>query len=155
MRLGSGSHGSRSVKSHPFFEGIDWTKIYHKKYQTPFVPALKTEYGLDNFDPEFLRESIPSSVLNEPRLETKERFFTASYPISIGSSTFRTCNGHGVPTTEPVSTFASMSVEPAAAHAVVSELVFTGFSYANTIEIPSSARAAAAARRTSTELVCT
>ena len=65
-RLGYGYRGAEDVKKHPFFEGIDWSKLYNKKYQPPFIPNIKVQYGLDNFDPDFLRESISASIFDEP-----------------------------------------------------------------------------------------
>jgi hypothetical protein len=39
QRLGAGPRGTEDVMSHPFFELIDWTSIYEKRYDPPFVPG--------------------------------------------------------------------------------------------------------------------
>ena len=33
----------KAIKKHPFFNGIDWDKIYHKKVSPPYVPPAFTE----------------------------------------------------------------------------------------------------------------
>jgi len=35
-----GNNGSEEIKAHPFFGGIDWVKLYNKKYQPPFKPSV-------------------------------------------------------------------------------------------------------------------
>ena len=35
-----GNNGSEEIKAHPFFGGIDWVKLYNKKYQPPFKPNV-------------------------------------------------------------------------------------------------------------------
>jgi len=72
-RLGSGPLGSENVKSHIFFQGVDWEAYMEKKVQPPFIPKI-TDTGkiedpdLSNFDPVFTRENIhdPSSEKKEP-----------------------------------------------------------------------------------------
>jgi hypothetical protein len=41
-RLGSPQKGgTASIKSHPFFEDIDWDKLLNRDYQPPFKPKVK------------------------------------------------------------------------------------------------------------------
>ena len=51
-RLGS-KNGSADVKSHPWFENTDWDNIYKMTIKAPFVPMVKSEVDVSNFDPEF------------------------------------------------------------------------------------------------------
>lgn len=53
-----GSHGgARELKSHPFFEGIDWEAMSQKQISPPFKPVLQNETDVSNFDPEFTQAS--------------------------------------------------------------------------------------------------
>ena len=53
-----GAEGSESIKSHPFFEGVDWNLAYEKKLNPPFIPKLKSETDLRYFDNVFTDEPI-------------------------------------------------------------------------------------------------
>ncbi|KAL7749679.1 Serine/threonine kinase [Sorochytrium milnesiophthora] len=70
QRLGAGPSDSEEIKQHPFFRGISWDDIYHKRIPPPFAPK-KPSHAADvsNFDAEFTRE-MPvltpiQTVLNE------------------------------------------------------------------------------------------
>ena len=68
FRLGTGANNTSNptnVKNHPFFEGIDWNKLYRKEYAPPFVPVVSHMYDLRNIDPQFVNEPIPQSVIND------------------------------------------------------------------------------------------
>ena len=39
-RLGSGGEDVKEVTRHPFFDGIDWDKLYNRGYQPPFNPNV-------------------------------------------------------------------------------------------------------------------
>lgn len=70
FRLGTGSNNTsnpQAVKQHPFFEGIDWEKLFRKEYKPPFVPNVKHSYDLRNIDPTFVNEPIPRSVLEDTK----------------------------------------------------------------------------------------
>ena len=41
------------VKSHPWFEGINWQALIDKKLKAPFIPLVKSNSDVSNFDPEF------------------------------------------------------------------------------------------------------
>ena len=50
-RLGSG--GAQEVKAHPWFEKVNWENIFNKTIQAPFVPKIKGDFDISNFDVEF------------------------------------------------------------------------------------------------------
>lgn len=50
-RLGSGPSGAAEVKAHPWFSGIDWMAYLKKEVTPPFVPKIKGELDVSNFDP--------------------------------------------------------------------------------------------------------
>lgn len=39
-RLGFGPNGNDAIQSHPFFQSIDFDKLYRKEINPPFVPSL-------------------------------------------------------------------------------------------------------------------
>ena len=41
QRLGVGVNGMKELKSHPFFDGIDWEKVECKQLQPPHIPEPK------------------------------------------------------------------------------------------------------------------
>ena len=64
-RLGSGPNGSKNVKSHVFFKGVDWEAFSNKKVDPPFKPRIDTrsqEPDLNNFDRRFIEERIHSNT---------------------------------------------------------------------------------------------
>ena len=56
---------------HPFFEGLDWDKLYQKEYPPPFTPTVSHMYDLRNIDPTFVNEPIPQSVLEDSVLNAE------------------------------------------------------------------------------------
>jgi serum/glucocorticoid-regulated kinase 2 len=58
-RLGS-KEGANEVKNHPWFQGVDWGAILKKKQKAPFVPNIKSEIDVSNFDPEFTECDVES-----------------------------------------------------------------------------------------------
>lgn len=51
-RLGAGIDGYRNIQNHPFFESIDWEKLYRKEIEPPFIPPIHSDYA-HYFDKEF------------------------------------------------------------------------------------------------------
>ncbi|CAO3618439.1 unnamed protein product [Cunninghamella echinulata] len=53
-RLGTGEDGPRMIRSHPYFESLEWTDVYYKRIRPPYIPRLKSEIDFSHFDREFL-----------------------------------------------------------------------------------------------------
>lgn len=51
MRLGSGPDGAKSIKSHAWFVGVDWEAFIRKEVRAPFVPVIRDDLDVSNFDP--------------------------------------------------------------------------------------------------------
>lgn len=49
-RLGNISGGAGRVKSHRFFNGIDWEALYYRQIKGPIVPQVKHAADTSNFD---------------------------------------------------------------------------------------------------------
>ncbi len=50
QRLGNISGGAQRVKSHPFFNGIDWHALYYRQMKGPIIPHLRHAADASNFD---------------------------------------------------------------------------------------------------------
>lgn len=50
-RLGGGPEDAKAIKSHPWFMGINWDALLRKEIKAPFIPHIKNELDLSNFDP--------------------------------------------------------------------------------------------------------
>ena len=69
LRLGKG--GVKDIKSHPFFEGVDWDKV--KDLRAPYIPDLKGETDHTNFDAfdEDKNEPFYPPDIDEPKQRKK------------------------------------------------------------------------------------
>ncbi|KAK1335508.1 hypothetical protein QTO34_003294 [Cnephaeus nilssonii] len=54
-RLGAGPQGAQEVKSHRFFQGLDWAALAARKIPAPFRPQIRSELDVSNFAEEFTR----------------------------------------------------------------------------------------------------
>lgn len=69
-RLGHVRGGAQRLKSHPFYRGIDWDAIYHRRFPGPIVPELKHAGDCSNFD-----DYAPEAEDREPyTLEMQEMY---------------------------------------------------------------------------------
>lgn len=48
-RLGCTAAGAEEIKAHPWFQGIDWNKVYNHRYQPPLMPVVEDEGDSANF----------------------------------------------------------------------------------------------------------
>uniref|UniRef100_A0AAY5EVZ2 protein kinase C n=1 Tax=Electrophorus electricus TaxID=8005 RepID=A0AAY5EVZ2_ELEEL len=54
-RLGAGEQDANEVKTHRFFQGLDWEALLAKRLRPPFLPSIKAPADVSNFDEEFTR----------------------------------------------------------------------------------------------------
>ena len=69
-RLGYGEDDAKTIKSHPYFEGVEWEKYWNKEIDPPFVPELDDEMDLKYFDKMFTDEPLDS---NRPTVYSRPR----------------------------------------------------------------------------------
>lgn len=77
-RLGTGKEtddGFNQIKSHPFFEDIDWDKLDARELPPPFTPEnVEGETDTTNVDEEFKSEKVADTPANQPTNLTKAAF---------------------------------------------------------------------------------
>ncbi|KAL0077344.1 kinase-like domain-containing protein [Phycomyces blakesleeanus] len=64
-RLGWGIDGADRIKEHSYFDPLDWEDVIQQKLQPDYVPALKSETDLANFDDMFVSMSPRISIVSE------------------------------------------------------------------------------------------
>lgn len=60
-RLGYGPDGHKNIKGHPFFQTIDWDKLFKREIQPPFQPTV-TNDATYYFDTEFTKKSAKGKL---------------------------------------------------------------------------------------------
>jgi len=75
-RLGCSEDDYEEIKAHPFFESIDWEKLYARKITPPFVPknSETNDKKAKYFDPEFTKEKVQDSFAVSVKKETNVSF---------------------------------------------------------------------------------
>ena len=64
-----GGRGIQDIRTHPFFEGIDWAQLEAKQLPPPFVPSISAPTSTDYFDEEFTSEDPVNSVVPEHKMK--------------------------------------------------------------------------------------
>ncbi|KAI9256539.1 kinase-like domain-containing protein [Phascolomyces articulosus] len=66
-RLGTEKNGGPEViRSHSYFASLDWSDVYHKRIRPEYVPHLRSETDLSNFDRDFLIMTPRLSPVSNP-----------------------------------------------------------------------------------------
>jgi len=63
-----------AVKSHQFFKGIDWDKLYRKEVDPPFKPAVLSKEDTTQIDPMFTSEKAVDSLVESAPLGDEANF---------------------------------------------------------------------------------
>lgn len=72
-RLGA-KNGFSEIKSHPFFNNLDFDLILQKKLNAPYKPEIEDKYDTQYFDEEFTSEDLlNSSLIPESNLEVVKK----------------------------------------------------------------------------------
>ena len=68
-RLGCAPTGERDIKTHPFFESVDWEALEAKEIPPPFKPRVKGGMDASNFDKEFTDEPVGLTPIDREAVE--------------------------------------------------------------------------------------
>lgn len=76
-RLGASKAGFDEIKSHPFFKDINFEAILNKKVPAPFVPTIKGNLDVQNFDEDFTKEcpEVQTYVENKNLIKKNQELF--------------------------------------------------------------------------------
>ncbi|CAF0757500.1 unnamed protein product [Adineta steineri] len=77
-RLGAGPDGFRNIQNHPFFDSIDWDKLYKRQVEPPFIPPIHSDYA-HYFDKEFTCKTPTDSPGLPPSIDAHDSFHGFSY----------------------------------------------------------------------------
>ena len=80
-RLGSTDKDALEIEEHPFYQDIDWKKLYNKELKPPFKPKVKDQNDTSNVDEEF-EEEVPKDTLVDKTgsmLAAKDAFVGFTY----------------------------------------------------------------------------
>lgn len=78
QRLGTGPNGTENIKTHPWFNEIDWVALERRELVPSFVPHLKNEQDLPYVEPDVLSE-LPALSLTNPTNLDSDLFAGFSY----------------------------------------------------------------------------
>ncbi|CAK1595136.1 unnamed protein product [Parnassius mnemosyne] len=70
-RLGGGDGDAEELKTHPFFQDLDWGAVARREVPAPFVPALSHAADTCNFADEFTRMPPTDSPAQAPKHHDK------------------------------------------------------------------------------------
>ncbi|XP_072013142.1 G protein-coupled receptor kinase 3-like isoform X1 [Amphiura filiformis] len=78
-RLGCEGRGAQELKEHPFFNGIDWNKVYYQKYSPPLVPPRGEVNAADAFDIGSFDEEDVKGI----KLQDSDQEIYKDFPLTI------------------------------------------------------------------------
>lgn len=82
-----GAESISQIKSHIFFKGIDWKKVFSRELEVPFKPTLTSLDDTGAFAPEFTGMSIPGSMIERPTFADLNPFLGFSFVAQTSPST--------------------------------------------------------------------
>ena len=71
-RLGHGPKDAAAVKEHRFFSSVNWDEVLERRQPPPFLPCLKSEDDVSNFDDEFTSKPAvdsPPGIVPSPSVD--------------------------------------------------------------------------------------
>lgn len=110
VRLGSSQADLEDVRRHPFFSELNWDDLIQRRVQPPFRPELSDAYDLRNIDPEFTREPVPASLLQQHQQQLLVGSSNGHYQRSLRAASSLGCRADGD------NVFAGFSYVPTSLH---------------------------------------
>ncbi|ORX56313.1 kinase-like protein [Hesseltinella vesiculosa] len=53
-RLGTGPEGPINIRSHPYFDSLEWPDVYYKRIKPLYLPNIQSSADFSHFDPDYL-----------------------------------------------------------------------------------------------------
>jgi len=79
------------IRSHPFFQGINWDALSKLEVTPPFVPAVKNKESTQNIDKNFINMDLKKVLIEEtPILDDSFENFTYARGQSKGKNDKKT-----------------------------------------------------------------
>ncbi|KAM8872393.1 serine/threonine-protein kinase N2 [Synchiropus picturatus] len=73
LRLGAGEEDAQQIKRQRFFQGVDWDALLSKKVKPPFLPVIRAQKDVSNFDEEFTRLKPVLTLPRTPHVLTEDQ----------------------------------------------------------------------------------
>lgn len=80
-----GARGAHEIRVHPFFAGIDWSKLIRREIEPPWKPVVRDELDVDNFDTEFTHLPVVDSVCTHQSMLLSSTFDNFTFDPTISS----------------------------------------------------------------------
>jgi len=74
-RLGSGQDDADEIKRHLFFQHLNWNDVFHKRYEPPYKPHLKSDDDVSQFDTKFTKQTPVDSPDDHMLSESANQVF--------------------------------------------------------------------------------
>jgi hypothetical protein len=85
-RLGASDRDVEEIKSHAFFRGLSWVKVYNKEYTPEWAPQIASEQDTQFFNENEIEDTIPDVSGTVVQAETQAQFngftFTEDGPLA-------------------------------------------------------------------------
>jgi len=80
----------QQIKAHPFFKGMNWSKMLKKEIRPPIIPITKNgQYDTGNFDAKLVNAKITESVPNTPLSSSQQLQFKGFSYVRSPVSAFK------------------------------------------------------------------
>ncbi|KAL0090479.1 hypothetical protein J3Q64DRAFT_1696847 [Phycomyces blakesleeanus] len=76
-RLGAGPNDAADIRAHPFYRGVNWDDLLHKRVTPPFYPSITGRLDTSNFDEEFTRERPALTPIESNMAMNEQQEFAA------------------------------------------------------------------------------
>jgi serine/threonine protein kinase len=78
-RLGAGPADAEEIKSHEWFEDINWAKMENKMLNPPYKPQLDSMEDVKHFPPEFTKQKLSPTDMESLDAKSATAFDKFSY----------------------------------------------------------------------------
>ena len=83
-RMGSSAADAKEIKSHPFYQSINWDALCNKKIVPQFIPNVKSVSDVVNIDPSFINDGSKETPVENVNGNTFKGFTYNEEAIKLG-----------------------------------------------------------------------